>query len=643
MRNFKLNLGTITKNLDVIAGVLCALLGVMIIGLCYVTGLRQTDIGFTVLLSSLLYFYVRKTLQKKSPVSYQTNRAASLILSIVFLILVSASLFLYSMNLYQRTPLYFITIALLAGVISIEIVYKREKDSSWLILMKIFFLSLIVRYGIFYNYPSIMGYDAYWHVKMADLTTFQSHIPPFEIINKYYYYPILHLFIAMSKLIFGIEIKNAVFLSIGFSGILALMFIYYIGKSIASKQVGLMAALLASLSNQLIVTGLTNITPGSLVLVYLLIVLCLLLKKDTETPQTTLLRIVLALLIIITHQLTSLVVFLSLTSLCIGKFIYKILYKDREGISINYLLIFAFSMITYWMYTYIQLDKTIFDKGVFELAKMLQHGGEYGSNSLIVGIDYNKSLWEETILHLSYLITPFWAIGGIFLWLSSPSNKKFGVLAPAIILNILVYAVPLLGIRSLLTDRWMPLVTIFLVITAGAYICKISELFKSHWLKILTLLAITVSFSFLNVITPAINKDCPFVMKETTVRNQFKKSEICAVEMIHGIYQGQVNVDIPYLEAFVYYQPVDYFLKADLKSVFKAFSSSYISTNSLDEKGVMIVLRKSTLNEPISIDNSDLYGDVRAQLLPAVFMNRFESSGYNFIYNNGEVRSYSTK
>ena len=155
--------------------------------------------------------------------------------------------------MYFRPISYFILICLLTGIIAIEILYFKEGDPVWSILLKIFLLSANIRAGIFYNFPSHMGYDAYWHAKIAELTTNTCFVVPFEISSQYFSYPILHLFISITQIVNQIYIKDAIFCSIGLVSIVGTIFIYLIGKKLAGPQIGLLATLLANVTNSIIV------------------------------------------------------------------------------------------------------------------------------------------------------------------------------------------------------------------------------------------------------------------------------------------------------------------------------------------------------------------------------------------------------
>jgi hypothetical protein len=640
-----MSLKAIKDLLDIIAAIAGIFLGSFIISLYYVINLRQQDIGFVILSASLIYLLLRSKFKKGDFTPLKINHRGRLLLNIIFFTVFSITLLIWHTHLYFRPLSYFILICLLAGIIAIEILYFKEGDPAWSILLKILLLSANIRAGIFYNFPSLMGYDAYAHARIAELTTNTGFVVPFEISGKYFYYPVAHIFLSITQIVNQIDIKDAIFCSIGLVSIISTIFIYLIGKKLAGPQIGLLATLLANVTNVIIVRGITNITTGSLVLCYFMLILYLIFKEDIKHKVINMsLIIFITFLMITTHQLSTFVVLISLTSICFAKIAYNYVYKHEEGVAIStsYILLFAVALQSYWMHTYMYPGQTFFDAVVGPFISVLESGGEYGSNVLIVGLEYQKPLLDTLLLHSSYLILPFFAIGGVLLWLSLRDNKKFSFVTAVIILYSFVYGIPLLGMRNMLTSRWVPLLSVFLVIVASAYIFENIELIKSNRNKIFAIFTIAVIFSFFMITTPGINKDNPMVAKDTTCRNQFKDSEASAAKTISNVYTGRIKVD-PLMGTCFSEIRASSVPRIESKLLFEGFGADYIASSTQEECVTMIMLRKCTSNEPISVEVSKLYGVYRIQSLPKEFFARFESNDYDLVYNNSGVLGYISR
>jgi hypothetical protein len=625
-----------TQNFDLILGVMGVNLGLLIVSLYYLINLNQKDIGVAILSSCLIYILFRKKFKNEASISSGKDRLKS-VLNLSFYIVFLICMLIYSMNLYYRPISYFILICVLAGIIASEILYVREGESVNSILLQIFLLSILIRFGIFYNFPSLMGYDAYFHANMARIITNTGFIAPFQISSKYFYYPLAHIFISITQIMGKVDVKDAIFYSIGFANIFITAGIYLIGKKLEGPQMGLLAALLINLNNQNIVAGIANITPGSLVLCYFIFIIYAIYSQKQELKYTGFILLI-TILMVLTHQLTTFVVFFALVTIYIGKYLHNHLYKNSPlgTTGFNYILFFVVSMQTYWMFTYVNSDTSFLAMILKPLMEVFQAGAGYSSDELIVGSVANQDTLEVLLLHISYLALPFFAIGGVLAWFSREDSKKiskFSVALVVVILYSFAYGIPLLGMRNLLTSRWFPLISVFLVLVAASYMLKLVSIFDLRKVKIPAIFIIVLLFSFVMVTTPGINKDNPLVAKDTTVRNQFKNIEIQAIKTISGAYSGNILMDSPY-DSCLFYSDHQY----DSSNA-TYFNIQHIQTGEIDGNS-MVLLRKSTLNEPISINDPNRYGVNFIQTLPGDFFNRFEARDYALVYDNDEVFAY---
>jgi hypothetical protein len=636
METVKRYVDKLTENLDVILGVIGFSLGLFIVSLYYLIDLNQKDIGVAILSSCLIYIIFRKKFKSEASISSGKDRLKSL-LGLSFYIIFLICVLIFSMNLHYRPMSYFILVCALAGIIASEILYIREGDRVSSILLQIFLLSILIRVGIFYNFPSLMGYDAYFHANMARIITNTGFVAPFQISGKYFYYPLAHIFISVTQILGKTDVKDAIFYSIGLANIFITAGIYLIGKKLEGPQMGLLAALLINLNNHNIVTGIANITSGSLVICYFIFIIYTIFSEKQEVKYTGLLLLI-TILMVLTHQLTTFVVLFALVTIYIGKYLHNHLYNNSplRTTGFNYILFFIVSMQTYWTFTYVTSDTSFLAMVFKPLMEVFQAGAGYSSDELIVGSVINQDTLEVLLLHISYLALPFFSIGGVLAWLSREDLKKinkFSIALVVIILYSFAYGIPLLGMRNLLTTRWFPLISVFLVLVAASYILKLVSLFDLRKAKIPAIFIIMLLFSFVMVTTPGINKDNPLVAKETTVRNQFKDIEIQAIKTVSGKYSGDILMDSPY-DSCLFYSDSGY-----NSSNARYFNIQQIKTGEI-EGNSMVLLRKSTLKEPISINDPDRYGVNFIQELPREFFNRFEARDYALIYNNEEVFAY---
>ena len=212
---------------DIILAIVGLLTGAGIFYFSYLGIINQFIIGVTLLLSSLMYLVTRSWLKETSLQNYQLSYRQKNILTLIFCVLVIITSVLWYNQSFSRPIIYFVLVSFFSGLIAVEIIFLTKDDNVWPILLKIFFSSFLMRMGIYYNYPSVMGYDAYFHVNMANLISTTGFVPPFEISEKYVLYPIMHILIAITKIFSFLDIKDAVFFSLGIISIICtLLFIF---------------------------------------------------------------------------------------------------------------------------------------------------------------------------------------------------------------------------------------------------------------------------------------------------------------------------------------------------------------------------------------------------------------------------------
>ena len=173
------------KNMDLLCGLLGIILGLLITILSFFGVINQLLIGLTILCVSSIYVLIRPKIRsscKIAPISISPRILS--VLNIVFWSLLSVALLIWYFNLYYRPTSYFIIISILSAIIALEIFSSDDSRRLWPILVKIVILSLVIRGGIYFNYPSIMGYDAYFHTKIADIIMLTDSVPPFEVSDK---------------------------------------------------------------------------------------------------------------------------------------------------------------------------------------------------------------------------------------------------------------------------------------------------------------------------------------------------------------------------------------------------------------------------------------------------------------------------
>jgi hypothetical protein len=144
------------------------------------------------------------------------------------------------------------------------------------------------------------------------------------------------------------------------------------------------------------------------------------------------------------------------------------------------------------------------------------------------------------------------------------------------------------------------------------------------------------------ITTPGINKDNPIFAKDTTFRNQFKVSEVSTAKTISNVYTGRIKMDSLMSTCFSEIRASSV-PRIESELLLESFGADYIASSTQEECVTMIMLRKCTSNEPITVKVSKLYGLYEIQSLPKEFFARFESNDYDLVYDNSGILGYISR
>lgn len=633
----------ISSKLDLVVALVLSILGVLILFLSWYAKLLQYDIGLILFFSPLIYILFKNRFFKESfDNSKNTNNMMIQLLNLVFIAVYTLSIVLLYFNLYHRPLSYFILISLLSSFIVIEIVHLKVKASSVPILLKIIMLSLNIRYGIFYEFSSLIGNDLFKHAKLINQVMSSGFVTPETMdYTKYFDFPIYHILNASLSLVSSFDIKSSLFFSTVFFFSVSTVYIYLIGKKLVGVKFGLLAMLLANVSDVFIVAGLTSITPGSLVFCWLLILLYLLLTTSNSVSNNFI-KILLIAVLILTHQLSTLASLVILISIFVGERIFAHIHGNLKllnmgtlstTLSINSLLIFGVMLIFYWMHADKDLTsgKSFFYFAINPVVNVFKYG-DFLSHDSNVYADYyaQYSMASNVLFHLGYLILIGLAIIGALIWLSSKAqdSQKFSIIVATFSLYIFIYGAPLTGIgNAQLSTRWLVFAYLFLILLSTQTIFSLVNSLNSK--RTATFVLITIIFTFTMITTPYVNGDSPLYCQERWPRASFTDSEVQASRTIADTCDGIVNTDGSYSILFR-----EFSYNCSIKGINETDSES-LNQN-------VVLLRECITKEPVVMEwKGGELGIVK--IVEDKFLSQFQTSRHDLIYDNYYVKAYSGK
>jgi hypothetical protein len=521
------NIDETLAKLGIILGIVVAILSALRYGSLIILGLGTSLICFS-------YIYIKR---KKPEVITITSNRISYALIATFLILLSVSFILYHFSeAYTVSISFYIIISTLYCIIAAEIFFiSKESKLKYIPLLQILIVSLLFRFVIYSQFPSILGVDPWENSTMINDIISKGYFS-----SKYMYslFPMFPLSNVASSLATGLDYKLCLFLTTGIIELSSIVFVFLLGKSICNFKTGILASLFLSFYSSHIAFGTHSIIAMSMGITFFSIIGYLIIKNHKEESLKINILVIFFLVIsILTHTIVTTVCLLLLLSFLIGKYLYKFLEnKNINKITVTFTLtcLFGILMIAYWMWVSGYLGYVIESiKFAFQVAQ-----GEYGPPAIHAErINFYESLFGN-IEDLLIMLLLF--LGGL-VWLNKKNRtlERYYLFSFVSIVYLILFIVENTGYDAILPDRWRPFLYIFLSI----FICfPLIEL--STKLKILgKIVTISIIFilSFIMIISNVANIEAP--LYNSTFRHALEKSEMNSADFIYHNYNGTIYTD----------------------------------------------------------------------------------------------------
>jgi len=272
-----------------------------------------------------------------------------LILSILFFVFYGLSFLALLQGFYTKTILYYISIALCAGLIAIDILFVNTKAQGNCSLLKSFLLVLNITLTNQILFPYGIGLpDSNYHIFDIVIPIINNgHVP---LGYSYSSFPAHHILVAANSLISGIDPRMLYYCLGGFVTSLGLLFIFLIGRRFVSLKFGLFAALVYTGCDYLLHFGAhpTHMTyTYFLAIAIFAITLYLYYKRD---PRFVIFFIILSTAIIFTHHFSGAVILVMLAAMLLVELLNYIKTREYRFQVHGLALLFLVALFAHWMY-----------------------------------------------------------------------------------------------------------------------------------------------------------------------------------------------------------------------------------------------------------------------------------------------------
>jgi len=634
----------LTTKLDIVAALIGLLVGVVVAWMFP----SQRDLGVAIIVACIFYLFFRTRIKTSGVFSLDLRDRPKQLLNVAFWVVFALSIWLYQTQpLYHRPLAYFLLISIAVGIIAVEILCFEEnggKRRVWSVLLKIILISISIRAGIFYEFPSLSGADAFWHARFTQAIVDTGFIPSFvEQTSLYAAYPVFHSSVAITQIVTSLALKNAIFLSVGLYHVISTVFIYFAGKKVAGTRVGLLAVLLLNINYALVSEGATNIITATMVTGWFILMLDLIIGDKVKSANLVIL-ISLTAIIVMTHQLSTFVVMISIIAMFLAVAGASKLYRTPSltNLSSTYILLFVIILLSYWMgmYPYQPIGVDFFGR----LVGSVQSAFGTAELGYAAGVDRGVlfSIWDNTLFDLGYLLVLIPGICGIVWWVNSRNPLKLAIAIVAVVLFAIIYGTASLGLRTVIPGRWFPILSIFLSILASGYIVHVAQSFRPHLSRIAIFGFISL-ITFFMITTPAVNNDNPLYALARAGRTHFKASEVSGITTLYEVRSGTLEID-GYYGSGIVRQIAE---RRMARKEFTTLTVGHIDDGVKRESGNTTIVREALFEESTTYDvpigeesGNTEYG---RGIIDREFLEGFDIPSYNIIYRNGEVTAYQAR
>lgn len=418
-------------------------------------------------------------------------------------------------NLFERPFSFFILLAIMAGILVVEIISSKETE-KYQILIQIIFMGLLLGWSQLLITPSLIGIDPWWHQMFA------TNIQQIHFIPEGYGYsnfPIFHLFTIITSFLTQFGYKYSVMSSVGLMQIICnTLFIYLFGIFLFKNyKIGLLASFFLIIGPYQVYMNYISI-PNSFAPIFILIILYILLKLKINLKNSLILSILMFSLIL-THTISAFFLAIILF-VCWGSFaLYDYIDpNNKEKFPISIPIIYSFAMLLWWTYdhstimTFADIILNMFKIDYFMIPT---------PESLITSLQ--KPGLEQIFKILGLFIFLYIPIAGIFYMVSDRGTRLTFTIAIIGIFTILILNLSFLLGLPIIPDRWFYYSEIFLSIPLAITIVlnkKTDLRFKSG--HFIVTLFFVIFLTFLAIMNPIANSDN---MKFSPEKNRISLSE----------------------------------------------------------------------------------------------------------------------
>jgi hypothetical protein len=621
------------SEIDKYLAIAALLVSIVLTLLLALTIRKYTEVGITIFLACLVYLLIRRYLKPPIALSLSQLKFSSAThkeFSIIFfaLFIFNILTIILRTELYSRPIVYFVSLSLMTVLVAAEILLvPSPRASSNSVLIKIAFIALNLIWIPQIINPGLTGVDVWWHQMFTTQIIESSGIPDGYAYSQL---PIMHLIIAISSMVSGLDYKYSTMLSVSFLQLIGLLFVFLLGRQILGRKVGLLATLILAVGVEWIPWG-VGVVPTALAAVLVIALVYLVFKPREKHPLIFMSFIIVLLgLLILTHTVTSLCMAILLLVFWFAFKLQKRVFSIQmpSPVSLTLCLICIVAMFAWW---------TFASGSINSLAGAIRWGFRVDTLTTSTStVQYTQTVpYSEYLLNLTgFLLFYLFSIIGAFYMLS----RKFGnrdstvLVLGGISLVILGFIGLPLGLSAFLSHRWWFYSYFIMAIPAAIGILSISQWVKNGMVKLSITIVLVLIVSFLSITAPTANKDSPLYSKNSDARAAFSYSQLAAMDTLSSI---KTKREIAYGRVGAVTSKSIYYFEYQRSTYVRDIADNLYLKDFSGLDGVLVMIDEEVADGYFEADR----GGMKLNYDPRLELERL---GFSHVYNCGANNAYFT-
>lgn len=634
------------KDLDTFLAIMGMMIGIIISSMYLLSStMHLLSVGIAISLASTIYILIKKN--SKSILEAYDSKKMKIIYKILFFNLFSISIcVLYFSEI--RPLIYFIVISLCAMVLSISILSVGSKKEILFQILQIFMISLNLIYSIYYFFSYLPLSDSSKHLLMNNQLAIDGNI--YFLWDKETYFPLMHLQVAISKLLLNCDIIDASNIAIILPFVISSICVYLVVRTCFDEKMALLSLLILNVTDYNILWGSQpqTTTYGVSLYFFIMYIIAKLFLFNFDKPDNyqnkvqynwAIILLLLMLSMFLAHAVSSFILLYTLIVLSLFIIIYnKVSGKETFTDVLSVTILAAVGLLQYWTIAlYAKGSKPFFDKIVERLGLHISnYMGFLNRPETIPEYAVTLPPFSERFVNLIgfSIFLLFSIIGGLF-WISPKYRNRLtlSIITCVTLLLSITFAFPFFGIRNIIPDRWFIFEYFFLSMMTSFALMEILKRIKNPKTIKVFIMTFFFLFCFLMASNTVSNTDSPLWLKNSTPSVFFTENEMKGFDTLSKYSSNMIS---------------DYQFGRTTLEIKNGLKNRTISNQDqiYSENDTIFLWRKYTLNRPVRVhrvlNSSYNVKYTKMETTNEVFGYSFyeKLNMYDKVYDNNKIIGY---